>query len=719
MNKRSKTTAFQGEDESYRILVETMNEGAVTLLPEGTVTYCNPRFSEMVGMSPDKVIGCSFVRFLSPEQQPLFTLHLERSRNGGGKAKLTLVAGNGSTVPAQLSVRPLVSVGGFCLVITDLTESKRSVEEHGDLAAIVESSHYAIIGKSPEGIIQSWNKGAESLYGYTPSEAIGQSIVFLAPPDRRAEIGGLLNVIKQGKQIESYETVRVTKAGGRVDVSISIYPLKNSSGKVFGASTIARDITERKRAQTEFRLTEFSFEHASEGMFWMDSQGHIIRANEAACRSLGRSHEEILSLSIPDIDPLFPKQTWATFWEEIKRRGSLTFETEHQTKQGRIFPVEVTATYLRFDEKEYSFAFARDITERAQAEAWLRESEERFRATFENAGIGMALVDMQGHPFKSNPTLQKMLGYSEEELKRMAFTEYTHPDDCELDWWLYGELTAGKREKYEIEKRFLKKGGGLVWGLLTVSLVKDAHGHPVCAVGMVQDISERKQTEAALIKEKYLLHTLMDNLPDLIYFKDRESRFTLINLALAKKFELDHPDQAIGKTDFDFLAAEHAEEFHKDDAELLRTGQAHVGKEEKGIWPDGEVTWLSTTKMPLRDPSGNIIGTFGVSRDITERKLVEDALCESEENFRSLVSNIPEVAWTMDSKLRFVFISGNIERVSGFSPDEVYQKGSQLYLSSLHPDDVHKVKECFRALFAEGHRARLQGIGSRGDRSGP
>ena len=167
----------------------------------------------------------------------------------------------------------------------------------------------------------------------------------------------------------------------------------------------------------------------------------------------------------------------------------------------------------------------------------------------------------------------------------------------------------------------------------------------------------------------------MDNLPDLIYFKDRESRFTRINLALAKKFDLDHPDQAIGKTDFDFLAAEHAEEFHKDDAELLRTGQPIVGKEEKGIWPDGHVTWLSTTKMPLRDPNGDIIGTFGVSRDITERKRAEDALCESEEKYRSLVSNIPDVVWTMDSELRFVFISKNIERISGFSPDEVYQQG--------------------------------------------
>ncbi len=108
----------------------------------------------------------------------------------------------------------------------------------------------------------------------------------------------------------------------------------------------------------------------------------------------------------------------------------------------------------------------------------LRESEERFRATFENAGVGMALVDLQGHPIKSNPALRQMLGYSEEELSRMAFTEFTHPDDRDLDWGLFSELTAGKRDKYEIEKRYLKKGGGVVWGLLTASLVKDRHGRP-------------------------------------------------------------------------------------------------------------------------------------------------------------------------------------------------------------------------------------------------
>ncbi|MGO8815863.1 MAG: PAS domain S-box protein [Terriglobia bacterium] len=138
---------------------------------------------------------------------------------------------------------------------------------------------------------------------------------------------------------------------------------------------------------------------------------------------------------------------------------------------------------------------AREFAERAKQQEELRGSEERFRATFENAGVGMALVDLQGHPLKTNPALRQMLGYGEEELTGMAFTEFTHPDERELDWELYGELAAGKRDKYEIEKRYLKKDGGVMWGLLVVSLVKDGDGRPVYAIGMVEDISKRKWAE--------------------------------------------------------------------------------------------------------------------------------------------------------------------------------------------------------------------------------
>ena len=137
--------------------------------------------------------------------------------------------------------------------------------------------------------------------------------------------------------------------------------------------------------------------------------------------------------------------------------------------------------------------------------------------------------------------------------------------------------------------------------------------------------SSERAVEAPSL-DRYLADTLMDTIPDHIYFKDKASRFIRINRAMAAVFKLNDPAEAIGRTDFDFFAPEHAQRAFADEAEILRTGVPLVGREEREVWPDGTATWVSTTKQCLRDRSGGTIGTFGISRDITARKLAEEAL---------------------------------------------------------------------------------------------
>ncbi|MEZ6099664.1 MAG: response regulator [Pirellulaceae bacterium] len=147
----------------------------------------------------------------------------------------------------------------------------------------------------------------------------------------------------------------------------------------------------------------------------------------------------------------------------------------------------------------------------------------------------------------------------------------------------------------------------------------------------IRSALERQRLIRSLQREQYLLHALMDNVPDSIYFKDANSRFLRISRAQAEKFSLGDPAAAVGKTDFDIFTDEHAQQALNDERALIATGEAVVDKEEKETWPDGRTTWVSTTKMPLKDQDGRIVGTFGISRDITSRVRAEEELRSAKE----------------------------------------------------------------------------------------
>ena len=327
--------------------------------------------------------------------------------------RLRRIDGSPAWLMANISLLPPAANGHSVIegTLVDITERKLAEAENARLALIVNSTDDAIFSTTREGIIVTWNAGAERMYGYAAEEIKGKHFSILVPEENRAQLAANQERLLRGDPLAPLEPEHVRKDGSRLQVSLTLSPIKDTTGFVTGVSIIARDITERTQAETA-----------------------------------------------------------------------------------------------------------------------LRQSEERFRSTFENAGIGMALVDLQGRPFRSNPILQQMLGYSEEEFSQMAFTEYTHPDDREMDWGLYSDLIAGKYEKYEMEKRFLKKGGGVLWGLLTVSLIKGTDGRAVCTVGMVQDITERKRAE----EEHVRLVTAIEQSAEAVLITNTRGTIEYVNPAFTR-----------------------------------------------------------------------------------------------------------------------------------------------------------------------------------------
>lgn len=231
------------------------------------------------------------------------------------------------------------------------------------------------------------------------------------------------------------------------------------------------------------------------------------------------------------------------------------------------------------------------------------------------------------------------------------------------------------------------------------------------AIGsQIGQFMKRKQAEEVVHHERFLLHSLMDNVPDSIYFKDSAGRFLRINQAMAKQFGLSTPAEAVGKSDFDFFDEEHARQAWDDEQAIMLAGQPVVGKEEKETWgSSGRHAWASTTKMPFRDKEGRVIGTFGISRDITAWKQAEEGLRQGEERFRSLVEATVAIVWNTPESGEFETDQPGWSAFTGQTFDQLKGWG---WLNAVHPDDranttqVWKTAITSRHLYQVEHRLR-------------
>ena len=257
-----------------------------------------------------------------------------------------------------------------------------------------------------------------------------------------------------------------------------------------------------KQFNDELRMMRLSVDSARDSIFWLSREGHILYVNDAACAERGYSRDEMLEMRIFDLDPDYQPGVWGPHFEDLKRRGSITLETRHVRKDGHVYPIEVSANYVHIGDQEFNFCFLRDISERKQAEQELRSSKERFKTMFVQAPLGIALIDsLTGRIWEVNPRFAAIAGRSIEEMISTDWMEITHPDDVQEDLENMALMNSGKINGFNMEKRYLHPDGKAVWIDMTISplQVEDkAHPRHLC---MIQDITERKLTEA---KIKYL-----------------------------------------------------------------------------------------------------------------------------------------------------------------------------------------------------------------------
>jgi diguanylate cyclase (GGDEF)-like protein/PAS domain S-box-containing protein len=282
---------------------------------------------------------------------------------------------NGAIIDVEIVGHDLLFHGieAELIAARDVTERKKAEETVQKLASIVEFSEDAILGKSMDGKITSWNRAAEKMYGYTRGEVVGRDLSFLVPPGRQAEIQAIMERVLSGQPIECLETQRLTKTGSVLDVSLSVSPIKDPTGLITGASAIARDITLRKRAEEQLKLQSAALEAAANAIVITDYEGKIVWVNRAFTTMTGYGKEEVLSKNLRLLKSGDqPESYYANLWSTISSGKVWQGEIVNRRKDGTTYTEEMTITPVSRDvgnpADRYFIAIKQDITKRKRAE---------------------------------------------------------------------------------------------------------------------------------------------------------------------------------------------------------------------------------------------------------------------------------------------------------------------------------------------------------------
>jgi PAS domain S-box-containing protein len=446
------------------------------------------------------------------------------------------------------------------------------------------------------------------------------------------------------------------------------------------------ELTRKIREHRESQALYLSLvEQLPAGVFRKDASGRYVFVNKWFCSLRGRKADEILGKTAIELASAEASQNetqllrlGAEHHEKIIREGkTIQVEEEYSAPEGGKRHLQVIKTPVFDADKNIagSQGILVDITERKRAEAELtqkirehRESQALYLSLVEQLPAGVFRKDADGRYVLVNKWFCNLCGITPQEIlgKKSAEVAASKVKETEIIALKTGanhhEQIMRTGKNIEAMEEHFDKDGHVRYVRAIKTPVFGAEGELVGSQGILIDVTDRKAAEAALDYEKYLLNALLNNSDDKIYFKDAQSKFIRCSASTAKLFNVKNPDDVIGKSDCDFFLDEHAREAFENEQEIVRTGKPLLGKVEKETWADGHVTWVITTKMPLRDETGKIVGTFGVSKDITAIKSAE---AELEQTHRQLLdasrqAGMAEVATTVLHNVGNVLNSVNV-----------------------------------------------------------
>ena len=461
-----------------------------------------------------------------------------------------------------------------------------------------------------------------------------------------------------------YEESMINPNGNRIWLKTSKVPLHDSNGNVLGILGTYEDITKYKeieeKLEQERTLLKTLIDNIPDAIFAKDTEGRKIIANLADLNNMGCSLESE-ALGKTDFD-FFPKEIAEGFFANdcsVIKTGNAILKREEFfiDKEGKKRWLHTSKLPLKDKQGNIVglIGIGRDVTEQRHFQQELHKERILLKTLIDNLPDGIYVKDIECRKTLSNKAdLNNMRKASESEVLGRTDFEFYPQEIAEKFYADDQAVIKNGKTVHNREEFYIDENGKQFWLLTSKLPLKDENGRITGLIGIGRDITKQKLAEQTLQKERILLRTLIDNIPDGIYVKDVECRKTLSNKADLANMGKSSEVEVLGKTDFEFYSKKEAEKFFEDDMTVIKSGRPILNREELFINKAGKKSWLLTSKLPLYDVENEIVGLVGIGRDITAQKQFEEALTNEKNFLKQLINNLPDLIFFKDSEGKYL-----------------------------------------------------------------
>ena len=729
--------AIRESEERYKELASSITDVFFAVDEHLRYTYWNKASEILTGIRAEDAIGKSLLEIFpdTPGRR-----RAERAYRDVLKTQQPQTFVNDFDIGGRhyiFEVNAYPSLGGVSVFVKDVTHHKHAEEalklQTTYFQQLFENSPDAVVMLDTDANVVQANGGFEKLFGYSLEEIKGRAIKeLIIPEDRLEEASAVSQTIIRG-QVFRRELVRRRKDGKLIDVSLVAYPIRVDD-KLVGIYSIYSDISERKQAEQTLREMEEEksafLEEAPVAIIHTDLDGRITYVNSRFELESGYSRDEIIGRLSLELG-WFSADTTKYFAERMaaRLRGGPTkqWETQFIRKDGRSICVELEGKILKKSGAAVGFQIiASNITERKEAEEALRQSEERYRTILEEIEDSYFEVDLGGHFTFVNNSVCRSLGYSREELIGMSYKRFSAEEDIESVFRVFNEVYQTGIPNKGFPWKVIHKDGSHGFAETSVSVLRDDKGEIVGFRGVGRDVTERRQVEEALTRSEERYRTMLEEMEEGYYEVDAAGNFTFVNDAMTRILGYSR-DELIGMNYKTFTPSEAVKPIIQAYNRVYRTGELLKWFPMPEIRKDGTRILAEDSVFPLRNEKGEVIGFRGISRDITERKRMEEALQQSEENYRTLFDNSVIGTIVLDAETMKlvmanqaaakIFRFDSVEEGIGQNPIDLIaaedrETAINVIMKELLEQDLRMTHE-FRATTKDGREIWISATGAR------